>query len=106
MDIDGCFDDDPTRYDVSWEFSNVWSNGYFISYYFPESCLYEGDYVKVTFSPPVMVGMELEPNRDEWIELWVWIGDDDLGPYAYVYDSDGSFYYVGLYIDGYGPLWP
>lgn len=55
-DISDCFDNNPTKYDVSWELSSGWRNAYFISYYFPESCFYERDYVKVKFYPAVMVG--------------------------------------------------
>ena len=108
-EINGCFDDDPTSYELGWEFSSlsVWSDGVFIRRYIPNSCLYEGDYVYLKFSRAVWSSSlnRFVPSPSEWVELWIWMGNDDSEPSAYVYDSDGSFYYVDLYVDGYGP-WP
>lgn len=36
-----------------------------------------------------------------WVEVWVYTGSSTSSPFAYVYDSDGNFYYVDLAIDGY-----
>ena len=69
--------------------------------------IYAGGYFQVTLYP--IVGRTSDGRTvclaSQWIELWVWMGDDDSQPSAYVYDSDGNFYYVDLYVDGYGP-WP
>ena len=49
------------------------------------------------------------PSSTEWVELWVWMGDDSSEPDAYAYDSRGDSYDVDLYIDDYlisGPSWP
>lgn len=72
---------------------------------------YKGGYFQVNLYPFVGLTSDGHPvcSASEWIELWVWLGDDDglvgSNPYAYVYDSKGNFYYVDIYIDGYGPLY-
>ena len=105
VDISGCFDDDPSSYSISWDvnISDYWSDGVFIRRYFPSSCLYEGDYVYVKFSRAVWSSSlnRFVPSSSEWVELWVWMGSDDLEPYAYVYDSEGGRYETCFYIDEY-----
>ena len=71
-------------------------------------CLYDGDYVVVRLRP--RIGWSPTLNRfvhspSEWVEIWLWLGNSGSEPSAYVYDSEGNFYYVDLYVDGYGP-WP
>ena len=69
------------------------------SYYYPGN---RGDYYVCRFGPNDWDVST--PSVDEsagWVEVWVWTGTATSSPSAYVYDSDGNFYYVDLSIDGY-----
>ena len=110
--IDGCFDDDPGVFDVTWELpglSDNWPAGYIPqTIASPNGCLYEGGYVVVKLYRfirwlPDNRGAVVSPS--DWIEIWVWMGDDDSEPSPWAEDSEGNFYSVDLYIDDYGP-WP
>ena len=108
VDID-CDSDD---FVVSWTLStNRWPDGHFSNVSYLDGCFYEGGYTIVTLVPAIWNGTRWVPDFDagQWIQIWVWMGEDDDsidGSHsAYVYDSEGNFYYVDLYIDDYGP-WP
>ena len=95
---------------VSWEMSFGWLNGYcrlVNSQSVSSPVIYAGGYFQVTLYPYLGRTSDGRPVclASKWIEIWVWMGDDDSEPSAYVYDSEGNFYSVDLYIDDYGP-WP
>ena len=69
-------------------------------------CLYDDDYVVVRLSRNLGWIPQLNgylPSSSEWGEIWLWLGNDEFEPSAYVHDSEGNFYYVDLYVDGFGP---
>ena len=68
-------------------------------YYYPGS---RSDYYVCRLGPIDWDASGLPIDEDEgWIEVWVYTGSATSDPSAYVYDSDGNFYYVDLAIDGY-----
>ena len=78
------------------------------TYYYPgnRSDYYVCRFGYVDFDAPVGGGVSGYPIDEDlgWVEVWVWTGNGGYGssgPSAYVYDSDGNFYYVDLSIDGY-----
>ena len=95
---------------VSWEMSFGWLNGY-CRVVHPQAVsspvIYAGGYFQVTLYPYLGRTSDGRPVclASKWIEIWVWMGNDDSETAAYVYDSDGNSYDVDLYVDGYGP-WP
>ena len=70
-----------------------------LSYYYPGN---RGDYYVCRFGYLDTDSDDLLIDEDEgWVEVWVYTGSATSDPSAYVYDSDGGFYYVDLAIDGY-----
>ena len=70
-----------------------------VNYYYPGN---RGDYYICRFGylDPDADGLSIDEDL-AWVEVWVWTGTATDSPSAYVYDSDGGFYYVDLAIDGY-----
>ena len=65
-------------------------------YYYPGN---RGDYYVCRFGY-FDEGFSIDEDSG-WVEVWVCTGSANSSPSAYVYDSDGNFYYVDLAIDGY-----
>ena len=93
-------------YSLEWMNAYLWPNGHCgvinSQSVFPV-VLYGGGYLQVNLYPFVGRTSDGRPvcSTSKWIEFWVWLGTYEYGPYAYAYDSDGNFYYVDLYLDGY-----
>ena len=68
-------------------------------YFYPGN---RGDYYVCKFGYLDLDAGDFSIDEDEgWVEVWVYTGSATSDPSAYVYDSDGGFYYVDLAIDGY-----
>ena len=72
-------------------------------YYYPgnRSDYYVCRFGLPDFDAPTRSGDFPIDEDSGWVEVWVWTGTATYSPSAYVYDSDGNFYYVDLAIDGY-----
>ena len=97
----------------SWEWKSIdgalqnYLDGYVVSpgfsqtqtpYFYPGN---RGDYYVCRFGP--VDSFSTDPgifiDEDEgWIEIWVWTGTATDSPSAFVYDSEGNFYYPILTI--------
>lgn len=99
VDID-CYSSPPR---FSFSLTHDWPNGHCGSVSHPGTCFYEGGYTVLKLNRFIRWLPNGDPDcsTSEWIEIWVWMGDDNSQPSAYIYDSEGNFYYVDLYIDGY-----
>ena len=111
VDVVGCWDDDPDDFVVDWVLSGLidnWPAGYISqTIHTSNGCLYEGGYTVIKLHRFVRWLSDGRPvvSRSDWIEIWVWMGNDNSEPAAWVEDSEGNSYDVDLYVDGYGP-WP
>ena len=105
VDVTGCFDDDPTSFNFTWEITtDYWPLGAYPSWSISSRCLYQGGYVVITLNRLIGWSSRLQRwiySTSDWVEIWVWMGDDDLDPYAWAEDSEGYRYDVDLYFDGY-----
>ena len=111
VSLDGCFTPFPFDDVFDWKLSGLFDNwplgyGAFVKNA-PTVCIYGDDYVVVRLRRAL--GWSPTLNRvvyssSEWVEIWLWLGNDDWEPSAFVYDSEGNFYHVGLYVDDYP--WP
>ena len=110
--LDNCFT--PLQPVFDWKLSGLFDNwplGYIaLVKNIPPSgfCIYDDEYVVVRLKRVLGWSPTLQrhvTSPSEWVEIWFWLGNDDFEPSAWVEDSEGNYYYVDLYVDGYGP-WP